>query len=280
MLVVAAAFSVGVAVSCGDSSETEVGSGGEGGGAADTYVTSDCGSCVARSCQEQIDACAADPGCASYLECLNACPTGPVGNVDQDCEAACPVADNSTTEGLKADLTLCRQDGPGSECGPCGVSSILEQQCSMSTETNACAICEDESCCETYIACRDDATCWALKDCLQACPQTDDACWDQCMADYGDGMDLFGERMTCIFAQCGIECGSGECNACVTAACPNSSLQCYQRADCWLLEGCVGDCGGDTTCIQGCYDTYPDATAIFEVLASCSVANCAQACDA
>src|SRR5690349_11654161 len=68
---------------------------GEGGKGGETqaFATSPCNGCVVASCQSEVDACSADPGCAAYLDCLGHCPVAENGDADAACDDACPQGD-------------------------------------------------------------------------------------------------------------------------------------------------------------------------------------------
>jgi hypothetical protein len=245
------------------------------------WGVSACGQCVHTACAAAVDACSADPGCAAYLTCLDGCALNALGDVDPACEAACPVPDSSTSRELEHSLTVCRIDGDGKGC-PCGApSSIFDQQCSDSPETNPCWICEDENCCDTYAACQADPDCQAIAPCTQACGEDDDACFNQCFIDHAAGMDAWGPRFMCFTVECDEEC-AGEtidpCFGCTLRECERTEIACDSDVSCWLLAFCIGDCGSDGACVQACNEQYPDGVALFEQHAVCAVDRCADVC--
>ena len=234
---------------------------------------------MGQACTAEAEACAGDPGCAAYLACLHQCPLDVLGNVDAVCEAGCPDPASSAALDLVSDYTFCRLDGAGVSCAACGFASVFGQQCPASPETNLCWKCEDENCCDTQAACREDPHCSEIAPCIQACPLTDTACEEQCILEHAAGMQFFGPRMTCIFAQCLAECAAVDpCITCIVEQCSNSHLACYSNAECYLLEGCVGNCAGDATCIDNCMTTYAGGAAEFNLFAICALQKCELAC--
>jgi hypothetical protein len=277
--IVAGALVAGGLASACDTEESN--GGGTGGAAAATFDASECGQCVAQACTGEAQACAGDPGCAAYLSCLHQCPLDVLGNVDGDCEATCPIPASSTAVELVSDYTFCRLDGGGVACATCGFANILGQQCPASPETNECWKCEEERCCDTYNACKDDPACSQIAPCMQTCAQTDTACEENCILTHAAGMHLFGPRMTCIYAQCpaGNECGPiDSCSACISEQCSNSHQACYSNGECFLLEGCVGGCEGDATCVDTCMVTYAGGVAEFNLYAICALQKCELSC--
>ncbi len=271
-------LAAGLASAC-ESEESN--GGGTGGGTASTFDASDCGLCVTQACTAEADACAGDPGCAAYLACLYECPLDVLGNADESCEATCPTPDSSAAVDLVSDYTYCRLDGAGATCAPCGFASVFGQQCGPSPETNPCWKCEEEKCCDTMAGCKDDPGCDEIAPCIQACPPGDGACEDQCILDHAAVMPLFGARLTCIWGQCPSECAGGPldpCVACVIDQCSNSHVACHANAECYVLEGCVGDCDGDEACIDTCLATYPNGVPEFNLFSICAVQKCSTSC--
>jgi hypothetical protein len=247
--------------------------------ASESYGCSTCGRCVEDACQTAVDACSADPGCADYFVCLEGCPLDVLGNVDDDCEAACPTEGSSTSRELVSKLTFCRRDGDGRDCA-CGQTSVLEQDCPPSVETNPCYKCEDENCCDTYAACHNDPECTQIAPCAQACGD-DDACWNQCFVDHAAGMASWGPRFVCFITKCPVECSGAPldpCYACVLEECEQSELACDSNIDCWLLSFCITPCGGGAACVEACKAQYPGGVELFEPYAICAVDRCKEVC--
>src|SRR5687768_14760944 len=62
------------------------------GGREAGFGASACYACFSAACSTPIGACNGEPGCAGYLACLGACPTGQNGRAEAACAAGCPPA--------------------------------------------------------------------------------------------------------------------------------------------------------------------------------------------
>lgn len=246
----------------------------------ETFATSSCGTCVLAVCEAEVTACGADPGCAAYLECLEDCSLGALGDADATCEAACPRTGSSTSTDLVAALSLCRDDQGVVECEACGFASLLEQECpNPPTESEECPRCEEERCCDTRQACRDVPECVPFLHCLQACPvgAEEIACTQQCAIDLEPGIAAFAEKFACIIGNCNAECGDA-CSGCIAANCPNTHMACQADLSCYLLDKCFASCDGDATCASACLDTYPEGNELFTASSICLLESCGVEC--
>lgn len=263
------------------------------------FASSDCGGCVAQVCADAIASCAAQPDCAAYIECLNACPIGDDGNVDPSCEQACPRT--SSTQGSKAaqQLTACRANGPGVQCSACGgggSSLLLHQKCTPSTDTNACHKCGDEHCCDSRADCHADPDCGAYQNCLVACSNGttvdggpidagSDAgsftCEAYCYAQHPRGLNEWAPLLTCVDVYCADPCGGqpGACQKCTTAHCTDLWTALYGTPQGYLLFACTAKCPQVTPdCAGACEKQYPQAKAAYDAWLSCALNNCASSC--
>ncbi|WP_437715761.1 hypothetical protein WMF45_04650 [Sorangium sp. So ce448] len=270
--------------------------GGNGGGGGDaTYGASACGTCVEQTaCLSQVNACAADPGCAAYLDCLDACPLGPGGDADIACEQACPPVTGSLGQSAKQAFIDCRLAGPGAECAGCGqipapTDPDFDQTCSPSTDPNTCYKCEDERCCETYQACKDDQDCQDLVTCVKACAEDpDDAafspCESACYQAHAAGYVAYSHRMACMQYFCFDDdaCGNEPLDPCVKCQnlhCADEMAACQHEIECALLDNCKVPCDvGDQACLMECDAMFPDAVATHEAGLDCALAHCEIAC--
>src|SRR4051812_24804354 len=135
------AAACGSSAPSGQAGSSAASTSGAGGGPS-LYGTSECGLCVEQTaCVSQVNACKGDPGCATYLDCLDACPLGSTGDADTMCEKACPAISGSAGQSAKEALIACRTSGPGATtCTACEqidapTNEIFHQVCSTSTET-------------------------------------------------------------------------------------------------------------------------------------------------
>jgi hypothetical protein len=282
---------------CGGSSNSSTGSGGSGGtssgsgGAGPAYGTSDCGKCVeGMACLSQKNACAADPSCAAYLDCLNGCPLGPNGDADPACEKACPAVSGTAGTTAKDALSECRTSGDGASCAACGQipqpqNPIFHQMCAKSMESNKCYICEDEHCCDGYQNCLADKDCQDLQMCFQACPKADFyACSYKCYQDFPKGFPRFSEKLTCIAHFCGDTdaCGDapeGSCVKCQNLHCADETAACDTDYQCALLQSCQLPCNpADKACFDACEKKYPDGVAKLKTMLDCGLNYCSIVC--
>lgn len=288
----AVAASVLVA-SCGGPTDTS-GSGGAGGTttAALTFGTGECGICVeTKSCVAQLQACAADPSCAAYLECLDACPLGADGDADVACEQACPEVTGSAGQTAHQDFLKCRTSGDGAACVACGKidapkSPVFQQTCPPDPPPedvgNKCYVCEDIHCCDTYAACHDDPECKALGDCVKAC--ADIPCEDACYEAHPTGFSKWGDRVGCVLHFCADDDACGDvpldpCVACDNLHCADEDLACREDIECTLLRDCQTPCDPtDDACRAACEQDHPDGVAPFTAWADCAVENCILVC--
>ena len=288
-----AAF-VAAALACSeDAGTTSTGGGGSGGdggsgGEVTLYGDSECGTCVVAACAAVLETCNADPGCAAHFECVQACPLGEDGDADAACEAACEIADSSTTRDEVNKVKFCRDRGEAvGACEACGkiqqVHECLDQTCEPSVETNVCWVCEDESCCDTQWACRDDTACSELLACLQGCLNGDE-CINDCYAMRPEGAVLLETRLACIEVLCLEECAlPNPCNQCTSSSCANERMECAKDFDCTMTRQCTGHClATGVSDVLGCNDMctaqYPGGVDLWGTLIACQVVQCGSEC--
>jgi hypothetical protein len=287
---VAPAFVCFMAVAaCGKSGGSSGGAtgGGGSGGAGVTYAASPCGTCVTTACASEIDACSGDPGCAAYLGCLDACPVASGGDADVACASACGTGSSTESTMAISQVNACRSKGPGAACPACGLSSAvtytapaLNQMCpSMAMDTNACFICDDEHCCQTYATCHDDAECHAFQTCIQACPSTGSApCFKACTEQHPAGADTFGPYDACGTVLCGMACAPTTltaCEECTWGTCGDTYAYFLSTTGGVALLACVQTCAiDDTACDSTCYGAFPAAYQKYSDYAACVAVAC------
>lgn len=255
-------------------SDDDTGTGGQG-GAQTLYADSPCGLCVGEACASQVAACAAEPECASALECLYACPIDATGNADPACEAACPVPTSDGPAGALAALTTCRASGDGASCEACGVvptgHPLLNQTCGEPVSADACTACEEEHCCET----RCNGPCQGYITCMQGCGG-EVSCQDGCAAAHVEGVAEFGRWLACQLPHCRDYCQSlipGPCLECGLVHCADEYADCFGNASCYLRFWCGFNCDSHA-CYQACDAKYPEANALMGAWLLCVGDNC------
>lgn len=283
-------------LACGGSEEGGGGAAGSGGAStggsagADAgagWAVSACGVCVESTCATEVTQCEAEPSCANFIGCLEACPVGANGDADPTCEAACPVPTEGAGQTAVQSFLTCRAQ---SNCAPCGGGNsdagskhpILSQQCSPAT-TLGCAKCEDENCCDTYAACAGDADCQAIKNCLKACTDPVSQCFADCFAANpgGNGKQLTLDRFACIDVLCAVPCSeiTLPCDFCFREKCANTLAACDVDESCYLGTLCISECGGNQTCVQGCVAQVPGPSVdILNAFLNCSINECDAEC--
>ena len=268
--------------------------------AAASFASSACGTCVWQACAAAVTTCNADPGCSTYLSCEGACGVGADGNVDPTCATQCPAP--SSSEGVSAETQLndCRTTGPGAALSACGTDAvisnpILGQKCTPTTDTTACATCEDNSCCQTYANCHANADCEALFHCTVDCqtgvkddagstgaPPDGGTCDYSCAQLHPNGLVDWAPRKTCVQVYCYAPCGGAPpdpCTACTITSCATEFADLKGTAAGYLLTACIDACPtGSNPCNNACIAQYPSAKAASAALGACTVKNC-PSCD-
>lgn len=294
------ASAVAYAACSGDGS-SKGGGGGSGGATADAPVdapsfdASTCWQCSESACGSQITTCNSEPSCAHYLECVLACPTASDGNVDASCASACAAPTDPAAKQDYDLLQACRSQaakscscGASTDGGADGGNPILNQQCPTSTETGACAKCEDEHCCVVYQDCQADASCKDFFTCIKAC--SSDPSWAKCNEDcvqqYPDGLNKAAPRLACLSVFCfdSDACGNAplsSCEKCINAKCPDTFASCFADPECYLASLCVDECPtGDKPCIQDCKKKHPAGATALDEVTLCSAQQCDVECAA
>lgn len=288
-----------VAAACSDSSTENQGGQGTGGSPpANTFQSSECGTCVETSCDPEIQACLTDPGCTTYLDCLLHCPVDEKGNADPACDAAC-VGTASSSETLKAeaDLKACRFYGSGATCEACSiptapVSTQLNQQCEPRPDPppTQCRACYWEKCCDTWDACYADGVnpdCDALATCIQACGDPIEPCVDACFDAHPNSVTTLLDQVGCSVSLCAADqpdCdveARDDCDTCLAVDCGDSFVSLLSTAEGYLLWLCLADCGdsgGGVQCTEGCFDAHPEAQDAGFLWADCLTYQCSTRC--
>lgn len=284
----------GTAAGSGGAAGGSAGTGGSaGGGGATSYGTGSCGSCEATACAAERTKCAADPGCAPYLQCVDKCPADATGKPDAACVSACPTTTSKPALTAKLAWDLCRTTGAGSGCKACGggqggaggASTVpeLSQMCGAGSSPKACVLCQEKSCCDTRTGCFGNQACGTdLYDCLVAC-KTDDKCKDACYQKNLDATKAWGKLEACVFAYCLTDCGQppDACLHCVYEdKCKTDSAACQADVDCFLIQSCLLSTCPETTqaCLDGCKAKHPAGATKFDAQFVCLQQRCSVEC--
>lgn len=69
---------------------------------------------------------------------------------------------------------------------------------------------------------------------------------------------------------CGVASNDSQCTLCLAQRCCTQLQGCTSDMACNDLGACVIRCGGGSTCINMCEQTYPSGSSLYEALSSCS----------
>jgi hypothetical protein len=152
---------------------------GDEGSACDGFVpaSATCDACAGERCCAEIEACRADPLCASVFECSGQCAHGDVACQSTACDYVC------------------------GGVGP-ALSGLVEA-------TEACGACTTTACCAKASACAESADCLGFGGCLKACNVFDQACRDACASTYDAGFDAAAGLRVCVWSNCRAPCDIG-----------------------------------------------------------------------
>jgi hypothetical protein len=125
----------------------------------------------------------------------------------------------------------------------------------------ACAVCIDEHCSESHLACREDALCCEDYGCLASCKPGDAACRMGCLAAPGRRTDLVKNMYECRASSCAEACMGTEevsfgwpetCEACMNKSCWKYSNNCALHPGCEVETVCEAACP-DPACFTSCW---------------------------
>lgn len=175
------------------------GTGGSG-GAAQT-----CDACTSQvivpgeACETSWASCINNTDCVAFLECLNGCS-------DATCQNKC-VSDHATGVGLYGKVIDCM-------CTPAACETSCVDMCSgpacgFSISNAACNTCFETQCCDKGKKCADNSTCVALVQCLNACNDNDQTCYNACGTNNSGGVADYNAMIDCMSGPCAGSCGGG-----------------------------------------------------------------------
>ncbi|MEZ4228971.1 MAG: hypothetical protein R3B89_07400 [Polyangiaceae bacterium] len=249
----------------------------------------DCHVCYTEHCASALTECAYDPSCAAFRECVDGCEPSISGTPDVGCLQACGTrSSGEEVIGCLAEAEeTCEACGGASDAGvdaaECG-HSLLCQSCSTSTDTNPCWKCQDENCCESDQACRDDPGCLAYFNCIQSCALDSlRACELECDEQVGAEHFLkFNMKLSCVRLYCGdpSQCGSEpltSCELCLDDRCARETVECDSDPQCARIGGCIANCT-DQACYDACYQRYAAGVPLFNASTECLLAECFEPC--
>jgi hypothetical protein len=156
-----------------------------------------CNTCVQTNCCDRNQKCSANMECLAIFDCVAVCAPS-----DQACRDTCQdrhqngVAEYQNFTGCikMACDTACSGTDAGSTCG------------SLDFGSTACNTCMDANCCTESAACANDSDCFALLQCVAACPATDQQCGTDCIAQHPNGSAAYNALTQCRAASCTTQC--------------------------------------------------------------------------
>ena len=240
--------------------------------------------CLAEACPSEYESCTADDTCVEVLDCIATCPPG-----DQNCLFGCSQLGGFSMTAIN--LGLCGQEsgcfdadpGPAAECGD-GVC----QPDAGETSNNCPADCGDpgapgdgwitdpcavDYCSPSIEACEDIPGCVETFECINSCQSQ--GCVNECLSSASEeAITTLEELYGCYDDNCA---GGGGTPGqdCVSEECGSELNTCLDDPNCNFLLTCVQECQDDA-CVQQCAgQAGNEAIVIYNELADCFFANCA-----
>ncbi len=270
---------------CTAEDDDSAGGGGDAGDASVAAWSGACASCLESACAAEVQSCGAESSCSAAIPCFAACAAE--GPASVSCVDACPAASGTSAQMARAELATCVTSGAQGTCSACVTADasgdrnpIIDQTCSPSSETDACFVCEDEQCCETYAECSAEPECVAFGTCMRDCADALDECVTSCEQQHPTGAQTYVRRLACVLHQCAPECSGFEdtCRDCTQQKCGPAEVACNADVECFKLVNCAGSCGKDEACINQCKAQYPASVGLFDDFAGCTILACEIEC--
>lgn len=143
------------------------------------------------------------------------------------------------------------------QVGPCQTDCPA---CGFTFTAAKCASCVEQKCCAEAQACRDDASCAALYDCVTRCGATDAACRNDCATQHPAGDNAAAQALEQCMSSSG-DCGNA-CSTCGGLADWRSDecASCVQNICCDQAKACADDdaCAERQRCYRAC--AYPSCS--------------------
>ncbi len=141
------------------------------------YGTTECASCVDTNCCSESSACASDPSCSQYFQCLGGCAVG-----DWKCRAQCRYDNAYSAAAGMPSLYSCTVRNCEKACGlECGAAEYTLPPPDAAASCQSCLVnndCNSARACTSAVDCLSWAQCYngcSTPDCQQACAAADDA---------------------------------------------------------------------------------------------------------
>ncbi len=158
---------------------------------------------------------AAQGTCADFTACVLQCPVGATGSPDQACVQQCTAQYPTGAQDFQA-MTACAQQAG------CNLGSPSAGQCIA------------DNCPDEFAACQPAAVpeeCPSFVACVGQCPgattgQPDQACLQQCVAQYPGGGSAYNDFVTCV-QDAGCDPNGADFEQCATTNCPDEVAACF-----------------------------------------------------
>jgi hypothetical protein len=146
-----------------------------------------------------------------------------------------------------------------------------------------CTECELRECAAEYCECYGNVACGLVAGCVFACSPGDAGCYQSCYTQYPDGITDGALLSHCAAVHCEPACGDlielSGCQLCIYRNCETAMNKCIANPACSNLLYCLDACGGNTTCENNCYTTYPNGVSDVAPVGSCSQEHCTVECE-
>ena len=267
------------------SEDVSGGSGGAGGQAGGDAGSNPCFEGAFAACSAERSACAGEPGCVTYEDCIEACPISATG-LDAACEASCPKGQTSAAEALSGALGQCVSSSAAT-CAACGAVDAgtdsgnpwLNQQCTDTQDADACNECLWDNCCDSQVDIFQGGPATDLASCWLNC--TTAACEQDCYAQYPDGIQGLGGWWACLTVKCmptGACPAQSACTECGANECSLEFADCETNVDCHLIKQCVSWCE-TSDCVLACPSKHPAGKPLYDKYFTCITQSCATSCN-
>lgn len=170
-----------------------------------------------------------------------------------------------------------------------------DDKCDQTDQT--CLVgCRNDKCGKELSACTTNTKCVQLNSCLGGCSAnppvappaevTGTTCIEKCKTLAGDeAFQAYGAIALCVKSGClksaytpGVACAQNDSACledCLVTECSDEATACDKDKDCFGILQCVGDCGSNQSCAQGCVTKAPAAgQQLFMGLFQCLQGNC------
>lgn len=158
----------------------------------------------------------------------------------------------------------------------------MNQVCPPSDLANdECGKCARERCCDSREAILGDDAGVGLVDCTQA-PECNGAeeCLVDCFDRFPTKVRAYLDHFTCLRGHCVEPCAPDrdKCARCTDEKCKDETLACNLSRDCFILQTCGGTCDGSQSCMEACFEKYPEGLALTNAMTICALNRCDAEC--